>query len=185
MNVAVDSSSRSGWLDAEEQQVWRALLNVHGRVVARLDEELQIVHGIGLADYDVLVQLSEAPGRSLRMAELAGRLQLSPSGLTRRIDSLVRRGLVAREACESDGRGSFAVLTTQGLAQLQEAAPTHVAGVRAYVFDTLDRQALAHLADGLAAISAALDGAVTPPRSAGSPGPAAVTTGDLDELASR
>src|SRR5579875_2219859 len=63
MNVAVDTSSRSGWLDAEEQQVWRTLLNVHGRVVARLDEELQIAHGIGLADYDVLVQLSEAPGR--------------------------------------------------------------------------------------------------------------------------
>jgi DNA-binding MarR family transcriptional regulator len=157
MSTAVPTSSRTSWLDAEEQQVWRTLLQVHMRVIGRLDDDLQRAHGIGLADYDVLVQLSEAPERSLRMAELAGLIQLSPSGLTRRIDSLVRRGFVAREACTSDGRGSFAVLTDQGLAMLEEAAPTHVAGVRSYVFDTLDRSALGRLADGLAHIDAALD----------------------------
>jgi DNA-binding MarR family transcriptional regulator len=157
MKAAVDTSSRSGWLNVEEQQVWRTLLRVHVRVIARLDDDLQAAHGLGLADYEVLVALSEAPGCSLRMAELAGRLQLSPSGLTRRIDSLVRRGLVAREACSSDGRGSFAVLTDKGLAVLEEAAPTHVAGVRSYVIDTLDAAALARLADGLARIDAALD----------------------------
>jgi DNA-binding MarR family transcriptional regulator len=157
MSSAVNTSSRSSWLDAEEQEVWRTLLQVHLRVMARLDDDLQQARGIGLADYDVLVQLSEAPDRSLRMAELAGLIQLSPSGLTRRIDSLVRRGLVAREACSSDGRGSFAVLTEKGIEMLQEAAPTHVAGVRSYVFDTLDRASLAGLADSLARINTALD----------------------------
>jgi DNA-binding MarR family transcriptional regulator len=157
MNAAGSATSRSRWLDDQEQAVWRALLRVHLRVPARLDEDLQREHGIALADYDVLVQLSEAPGTSLRMAELAGLIQLSPSGLTRRIDRLARRGLVSREACTSDGRGSFAVLTPAGLATIEEAAPTHVAGVRAYVFDTLDRPGLARLADALARIDATLD----------------------------
>jgi DNA-binding MarR family transcriptional regulator len=151
-------SSGTSWLDSEEQQIWRLLLRVHARLITRLDADLEQAHGIGLADYDVLVQLSEAPDGSLRMAELAGRLQLSPSGLTRRIDSMVRRGLVAREPCRSDGRGSFAVLTAKGLSVVQEAAPTHVAGVRRYLFDTLERSSLARLADGLADVDAGLDG---------------------------
>lgn len=147
----------SSWLDSEEQEIWRLLLRVHARLIARLDDDLAEAHGIGLADYDVLVQLSEAPGTSLRMAELAGRLQLSPSGLTRRIDSMVRRGLVARKPCDSDGRGSFAVLTADGLALVKEAAPTHVAGVRTYLFDTLDRKSLGRLAEGLTKLEAGLE----------------------------
>lgn len=168
-------SSDTHWLDVEEQQIWRLLLRVHSRVIDRLDDDLEQAHGIGLADYDVLVQLSEAPGTSLRMAELAGRLQLSPSGLTRRIDSMVRRGLVAREPCDSDGRGSFAVLTAQGMDMVEEAAPTHVAGVRRYVFDTLERRSLARLADGLAKVDAVLDETAPEPAApraalAGNPG---------------
>jgi DNA-binding MarR family transcriptional regulator len=150
-------SSGTSWLDDEEQQIWRMLLRVHARVLNRLDDDLEHAHGIGLADYDVLVQLSEVPDGSLRMAELAGRLQLSPSGLTRRIDSMVRRGLVAREPCDSDGRGSYAVLTREGLTMLGEAAPTHVTGVRRYLFDTLERGSLARLAYGLAQVDSALD----------------------------
>jgi len=150
-------ASDTNWLDNEEQQIWRLLLRVHARLLARLDDDLEQAHGIGLPDYDVLVQLSEVPDGSLRMAELAARLQLSPSGLTRRIDSMVRRGLVAREPCDSDGRGSFAVLTSEGLAMLDEAAPTHVAGVRQYLFDTLDHRGLGRLASGLALVDAGLD----------------------------
>lgn len=122
-----------------------------------MDDELQVAHGLALADYDVLVQLSEAPDESLRMSELAGRLQLSPSGLTRRVDSLTRRDLVARRACSSDGRGSFAVLTPAGRDLLEEAAPTHVAGVRNYVIDALSGPALERLGAGLAEITHALD----------------------------
>lgn len=156
-------ASGTNWLDSEEQQIWRLLLRVHARLIARLDDDLERAHGIGLADYDVLVQLSEVPDGSLRMAELAGRLQLSPSGLTRRIDSMVRRGLVAREPCDSDGRGSFAVLTSDGLAMVKEAAPTHVAGVRRYLFDTLERRSLARLADGLVKVDAGLNEPDTAP----------------------
>lgn len=154
------------WLDAEEQHAWRLLLRINGRLLARLDADLAQTHGIGLADYEVLAQLSEVPDRSLRMAELADRLLLSPSGLTRRIDSLARRGLVAREPCPSDARGSFAVLTEAGLATLQASAPTHVAGVRRYLFDTLDRDAVGRLVDGLAKVDANLseEPAETPAR---------------------
>ena len=120
------------WLDPEEQRVWRAFLRVQSRLNAQLDAELVAGNGLNLGDYEVLVHLSEAPGRSLRMAELASRLLLSPSGLTRRIDGLVRDGLVARQACPSDGRGSFAVLTDAGFERLSVAAVTHVEGVRRY-----------------------------------------------------
>lgn len=158
-------ASGTTWLDTEEQQIWRLLLRVHARLLTRLDDDLERAHGIGLADYDVLVQLSEVPDGSLRMAELASRLQLSPSGLTRRIDSMVRRGLVTREPCDSDGRGSFAVLSAEGLATLEEAAPTHVAGVRRYLFDALEPRTWARLADSLAKLDAGLDDAAGVPAS--------------------
>jgi DNA-binding MarR family transcriptional regulator len=145
------------WLAEDEQRVWRSLLAVHSRLLSRLDEELTATHALSLGEFEVLVHLSEAPGRSMRMAELASRLALSPSGLTRRVDGLVRAGMVARQACPSDGRGSFAVLTDDGLARLAEAAATHVAGVRRYLVDALSGDAFAGLAAGLADIERALD----------------------------
>jgi DNA-binding MarR family transcriptional regulator len=144
------------WLGDDEQLAWRTLINVHGHLMARLDAELQAAHHLGLADYEVLVHLSEAPERSLRMSELAERLLLSPSGLTRRLDGLVREGLVERQAYLSDRRGSLAVLTPAGLARLEEAAPTHVAGVRTYVVGSLGRDRLLQLAEILGQIEGAL-----------------------------
>jgi DNA-binding MarR family transcriptional regulator len=126
----------------------------------RLDRELQESHGLSLGDYDVLVHLSEAAGRSLRMSELAERLLLSRSGLTRRVDGLVRAGWVERKACPEDGRGSLAVITEQGMHLLRAAAPTHVRGVRRYLIDPLgaaDGRGLEGLDLGLAAIEDALD----------------------------
>ncbi len=146
------------WLDPDEQRTWRGLLAAQARLRARLEDELVRAHGISLGDYAVLVNLSETPGRSMRMAELASRLALSPSGLTRRIDGLVRQAMVARQACPSDGRGSLAVLTDIGLARLADAAATHVAGVRRYLIDPLAGPALAALAAGIAAVEEALDG---------------------------
>lgn len=128
---------RHGWLDPDEQRLWRQLLAVHSRLMCRLDEELRAGHGISLADYDVLVALAEAPGGALRMRELAGRVMLSPSGLTRRVDGLLGRGLVARQLCPSDGRGALATLTAGGRQLLAAAAPTHVGGVRRYLLDPL------------------------------------------------
>src|SRR5215210_6997234 len=106
-------------------------------LLATLDNELQSEHGLSLGDYEVLVFLSESPDRSLRMSDLAGRLHLSPSGITRRIDGLVRAGFVERRQCPTDRRGSNAVLTDDGLQALQRAAPTHVRGVRQHFVERL------------------------------------------------
>jgi DNA-binding MarR family transcriptional regulator len=144
------------WLDATEQQLWRAWIRAQTRMVTRLDYELQAAHGVSFADYEVLVNLSEAPERSLRMAELAERLRLSPSGLTRRLDGLVRDGMVERRKCPSDGRGSLAMLTDKGMACLEAAAPTHVAGVRRYFVDPLSPAQQLALAESLSVIEDAL-----------------------------
>ena len=99
------------WLTDPEMRAWRALIQTTTGLLATLDNELQAAHGLSLGDYEVLVHLSDAPDGSLRMSELAGRLHLSPSGITRRIDGLVRAGLVERRHCPTDRRGSNAVMT--------------------------------------------------------------------------
>jgi DNA-binding MarR family transcriptional regulator len=143
------------WLTDIEQQVWRRLLAVECRLRERLDQDLRTSHGLSLNDYAVLVHLSEAPEGSLRMSELAERLLLSRSGLTRRVDGLVRDGWVVRRACPKDGRGSLAELTPAGLELLKESAPTHVAGVRRYLIDALGN--LEGLDRGLGRIEQALE----------------------------
>jgi DNA-binding MarR family transcriptional regulator len=140
------------WLTPPEMRAWKALLDVTTGVLATLDGELQREHGLSLGEYEVLVHLSETPGHSLRMTDLAERLKLSPSGITRRIDGLVREGLVERRQCPSDRRGSNAVLTEKGLSQLNEAAPTHVRGVRSHFVDQLSERQLANLASALSAV---------------------------------
>ena len=120
-------------LSAEQLAAWRAFLRAHATVVRRLESELVAEHDLPLASYDVLVQLSEAPERRLRMTELAERVLLSRSGLTRLVDRLEREGLVERQSCATDARGTLAVLTPQGLARLRAAWPTHLRGVAAHV----------------------------------------------------
>jgi DNA-binding MarR family transcriptional regulator len=148
-------------LSNEEQTAWRTLLSVNARLQSRLDAELQSAHHISLHDYEVLIELSEADGKCLRMADLAERLTVSPSGLTRRLDGLVRDGLVMRRPCTSDRRGMLAVLSDAGRDTLVRAAPTYVAGVRRYVFAPLDRKQVRQMTSGLQAIGEAL---VTPSR---------------------
>jgi DNA-binding MarR family transcriptional regulator len=117
--------------------------------MARLDAELQQTQQISLADYEVLVHLSEADGHMLRMTELADRLLLSPSGLTRRVDRLVSSGLVERIRCPTDRRGILARLKTAGRKRLERAAPDHVDQVRRNFIDRLNRRQLASLVDAL------------------------------------
>jgi DNA-binding MarR family transcriptional regulator len=140
------------WLDEPEMAAWRSLIEASTGLLAVLDNELQAAHGLSLGDYEVLVHLSEAPSRAIRMSELAGRLHLSPSGITRRIDGLVKSGFVERQPCPNDRRGSNAVLTPLGLKALGTAAPTHVRGVREYFIDRLDDRQLAELAAALSRI---------------------------------
>ncbi|SCL47976.1 DNA-binding transcriptional regulator, MarR family [Micromonospora citrea] len=125
-------------LDAPRLAAWRAYIEASQRLFTRLEEDLRADSALSFADYHVLVLLSEAPGQRLRMGELASRLVFSPSRLTYQISTMRRRGLVAREACPDDRRGSEAVLTAAGLLALREAAPHHLRSVRAHLMDDLD-----------------------------------------------
>jgi DNA-binding MarR family transcriptional regulator len=127
------------WLDADEMRAWRAYIETVFQLNAALEADLA-EHDLTLGDYQVLVFLSEAEGSAMRMCDLAVRLQLSPSGLTRRLDGLVRTGLVERRPSETDRRVMLAVLTRKGSAALEKAAPTHVDSVRARIFDQIDRR---------------------------------------------
>ncbi len=140
------------WLTEPEMRAWQALIQTTTGLLATLDNELQAAHGLSLGDYEVLVHLSEAADHSLRMSELAGRLHLSPSGMTRRIDGLVRAGLVERRQCPTDRRGSNAVITETGMESLRNAAPTHVRGVRDHFITRLTARQLANLAAALSSV---------------------------------
>ena len=109
--------------------MWRAFLRAHAAVTAQLAAELAD-SGLPLPWYDVLLQLVEAPKRRLRMAELADRVLLSRSGLTRLVDRLQAEGYVVRERSADDARGTYTVLTRAGFDALRLAAPVHLAGIR-------------------------------------------------------
>jgi DNA-binding MarR family transcriptional regulator len=145
------------WLTTEEQQAWRALLRGSSLLLERLDAELAEAHGLTLADYEILVWLSEAPRGGLRMAQLADRALVSRSRLTYRVDRLVAEGLVERRPCPSDRRGSMAVLTPTGRRRLERAAPTHVDGVVAHLLDQCSARDLAAIGRAFAAVGAALE----------------------------
>jgi DNA-binding MarR family transcriptional regulator len=134
-------------LDPLELGAWRGLLRVHAALVRALDADLMRDHGLPLSTYDVLVNLAVTPGGRMRMHDLADAILLSRSGLTRLVDRLCRDGLLAREACPDDARGSFAVLTEAGIATLAAARPDHLAAVRRRFHEHLDRDALEALAD--------------------------------------
>lgn len=129
----------------EELAAWRAFLRAHSRIVRALEAELEADQQLSLASYDVLVQLAEAPGRRLRMTELADAVLLSRSGVTRLVDRMERAGLVRRSPVASDGRGVAAELTAAGVARLRGAAPTHLAGVVRHFVARLDADDLAAL----------------------------------------
>jgi DNA-binding MarR family transcriptional regulator len=117
-------------LSPEELGAWRGLLRVHSALVKALDAELLAAHELPLTSYEVLINLQAAPGRRRRMAELADGVLLSRSGMTRLVDRLERDGLLTRDACTDDGRGTYAVLTAKAEALLSEARRTHLDGVR-------------------------------------------------------
>jgi DNA-binding MarR family transcriptional regulator len=137
--------TRTEWLDDEEMRAWRGLVEAYAELHAALEADLLAGFGIDGGDYGVLVNLSEAPDQRLRMCDLAARLHLSPSGLTRRLDGLVKAGHVAREPSSCDRRVTLAVLTDSGRSVLEAAAPVHVAGVRRNFLDHLSRTQLRQL----------------------------------------
>lgn len=134
------------WLDESEQRVWRDYIAANALLWDRLADELaEAAGGLSTNEYELLVRLSEAPGWSLRMSELAGELVHSRSRLTHTITRMEARGLVRREACPGDRRGVLAVMTDAGYAVLEAAAPVHVTGVREHLFDQLTAEEVAVL----------------------------------------
>jgi DNA-binding MarR family transcriptional regulator len=126
------------WLDAEQQRSWRAFLVGTTLLMDRLDRELREQHALSLPEYEILVRLSESSDGRLRMAMLADSVSHSRSRVTHTVSRMEKAGLVARDACLSDGRGVEAVLTEVGRKTLVEAAPTHVAAVRRLMVDLVD-----------------------------------------------
>ncbi len=133
------------WLDPDEQAVWRAFLDVSRLLFEQLNRQLSDEAGMSLAEYEILVQLSEAPDRRLRMSELADRVVSSRSRITHTVGRMEERGLVTREACADDGRGVLCVLTDAGFARLEAAAPGHVETVRSLIYDGLSADDVANL----------------------------------------
>ena len=131
-------SPHAVWLDEDQQRSWRAFLVGTTLLMDRLDRELREQHRISLPEYEILVRLSEAEGNRARMAVLADSVSHSRSRVTHTVSRMERAGLVARDACVSDRRGVEAVLTNLGRRTLEEAAPTHVAGVRRLLVDLVD-----------------------------------------------
>jgi DNA-binding MarR family transcriptional regulator len=130
-----EETQSTAWLDQHQQRTWRAFLVGTTLLMDRLDRELREQHGLSLPEYEILVRLSEATGNRLRMAMLADSVSHSRSRVTHTVTRMETAGLVARDACLSDGRGVEAVLTEHGRRALDEAAPTHVAGVRRLMVD--------------------------------------------------
>ena len=145
--------SETKWLDDREMRAWQAFLTAGALVGRRVEQQLKEQAGLSHLQYEVLVRLSAAEGGELRMRELADSVLTSKSGLTYQIGQLETAGLVRRRICESDVRGVLACLTDAGRARLAEIAPGHVATVREYLIDVLDREQLAHLAEALGKVA--------------------------------
>jgi DNA-binding MarR family transcriptional regulator len=141
------------WLNADEQRTWRAFLRATRRVLEDLDRQLQRDSGLPHTYYEVLVQLSEAPDRTLRMSELADRSLSSRSRLSHAVSRLEAAGWIQRQECPTDRRGTFATLTDEGFAALSAAAPGHVEQVRGLLFDRLTREQAAQLREICEAIA--------------------------------
>lgn len=130
MAATVTPAAEETGLSPAELRAWRGLVKAHAALVKRLDSELESTHGLPLSHYEVLVAIEQSPSQKMRMCDLADSVHLSRSGLTRLVDRLEREGLLCRACCTADARGSYAVLTDDGVDRLAEARPTHLAGVR-------------------------------------------------------
>lgn len=132
---------------------WRAFLLAHARVSRRLDEELRAEHDVSFAEYDALLTIAQAPGRRIRMGQLAEEVLLSKSGVTRLIDRLVGDGLVERRSCAADARGAEAVLTERGLARLRGASRTHLRGISEHFLAVMGEDDLMALERAMTAVA--------------------------------
>lgn len=146
------------WLTEDQQQSWRAFLTGTARLLWALNRELEDQAGLSLSEYEILVRLSEAPGRTLRMSELADEVVHSRSRITHMIHRLEGVGLVRRMSYDKDRRGVNCVLTDTGFAALAAAAPGHVTGVRRHLVDVVGAERLAVLGTAMDEVSREIAG---------------------------
>ena len=144
------------WLTADEQRAWRAYMRATTALTARLNRQLQAESGLSLPEYEVLVQLSEAPGGKLRPFQLGLALDWEQSRLSHLLSRMTRRGFVTRRDCPGDRRGALVALTRRGRVAIESAAPGHVAAVRHLVFDQIDSSQAGAFGQAFEAILAAL-----------------------------
>ena len=142
----VPRPSATRWLTGDEQRAWRAYIQLAQLLIRQLDRDLH-PFGLSMHDYEILVELSEAAQNRLRMTDLADRTAQSRSRLSHQINRMESKGLVVREGCEGDKRGTFAVLTEHGAALIGKVAPHHVASVRQHFIDQFAAGSLAALTD--------------------------------------
>ena len=145
------------WLSAAEQETWRAFLAATRLLFEELERQLQQEAGIPVTYYEILVTLSEAPDRTIRMHDLADLTRSSPSRLSHAVSRLEEAGWVERVSCATDRRGALAHLTDKGFAALEAAAPGHATAVRRYVFDRITPEQSDELGRILAVIRDGLD----------------------------
>lgn len=157
------------WLTSEELRIWRAYRDLGLVLEDALDQQLRREAGLSHLYYSVMVFLSEAPERRLRMTDLAERLRIARTRLSYAVSRLEERGWVRREGAPDDGRSQLTVLTNEGLAALEQAAPSHVATVRAAVFDRLTPEQARALGEACEIILAGLTGPGRPALSADLP----------------
>ncbi len=150
------------WLTREEDAAWRGWLEATERIASAIEHDLRQESGLTFDDYEVLVNLSEAGGREMRMSELATSTVQSASRLSQRVDRLSGKGYVERRRCQEDKRGWFAVLTDDGLHALAAAAPGHVESVRRHLFDHLTADDVVTLAEMMPRLAAAFHAAAHP-----------------------
>lgn len=157
-------TEETSWLTETEQLLWRRWLRVNTLMTAALQQGLQADSGLSLPDFEVLVNLTESPEGRIRVTDLAHAVQWERSRLSHHVTRMERRGLVRREECADDARGAFVVLTPQGRAAIERAAPDHVRTVRRVLFNHLSEPGATALADVLGTLLAPLEAAQRQPR---------------------
>jgi len=145
------------WLDAAQQRDWRAFIDGSLRLAEALEHDLKTRHGLSMAEYEIMVRLSEAPNRTMRMAELAACASQSRSRLSHTVTRLERAGLVERSSCPDDKRGVLATLTEKGYDALETAAPSHVTIVRDLFIDAVDPEDLTAIGRAFRKVTERLD----------------------------
>ena len=141
------------WLTGEQEQLWRGWLSLNATLPAALHRQLQAEAGLSMQDFEVLVRLTDTDEGRVRVSDLARDMLWERSRLSHHVTRMEGRGLVVREECPDDRRGAFVVLTDEGRAAIERAAPGHVAAVRRLFFDGVDADDLAAFGRVVAAIS--------------------------------